>query len=129
MASTDFEGVKASGKMIFEPILRDGVFRFDCGSHGRANAFPSLSFAYAKERDKPITSNTAYPSYVPTFECLFDQQIVTLEVSHLICVRFWVAAYDCLSRFDSLLFVVLLFELKSFLSVLLFMGLEKLVGR
>ncbi|KAJ0020657.1 hypothetical protein Pint_31284 [Pistacia integerrima] len=33
-----------SGDMIFQPILEDGVFRFDCSADDRDAAYPSLSF-------------------------------------------------------------------------------------
>ncbi|KAF2308928.1 hypothetical protein GH714_024529 [Hevea brasiliensis] len=39
-----------AGNMIFEPILEDGVFRFDC-------SYPSLSFINTKDRDTPIISH------------------------------------------------------------------------
>lgn len=68
-----------SGNMIFEPILEDGVFRFDCSSHDRAAAYPSFSFLRSKDRDTPISSQKL-PTYVPVFECLLGQQIVKLEV-------------------------------------------------
>ncbi|KAF2308932.1 hypothetical protein GH714_024697 [Hevea brasiliensis] len=61
-----------SGNMIFEPILEDGVFRFDC-------SYPSLSFINAKDRDTPIISHPV-PSYIPTFECVLGKQIVKLEL-------------------------------------------------
>lgn len=70
----------SSGDMIYEPILEEGIFRFDCSPNDRAAAFPSLSFTSTKERDAPITTHEA-PSYIPTFECLLGQQIVKLEVS------------------------------------------------
>lgn len=72
-----------SGNMIFEPILEEGIFRFDCSPKDRAAAFPSLSFTSTKERDTPITIHKA-PSYIPTFECLLGKQIVKLEVSWIL---------------------------------------------
>ncbi|XP_022145307.1 uncharacterized protein LOC111014792 [Momordica charantia] len=68
-----------SGNMIFEPILEDGVFRFDCSSHDRAAAYPSFSFLRSEDRDTPISSQKL-PTYVPVFECLLGQQIVKLEL-------------------------------------------------
>ncbi|XP_065877970.1 uncharacterized protein [Euphorbia lathyris] len=67
-----------SGDMIFQPILEDGVFRFDCSADDRVAAYPSLSFVNTKNRDTPITTPSV-PSYTPTFECLMGQQIVKLE--------------------------------------------------
>ncbi|KAF2308919.1 hypothetical protein GH714_024092 [Hevea brasiliensis] len=61
-----------AGNMIFEPILEDGVFRFDC-------SYPSLSFINTKDRDTPIISHPV-PSYIPTFECVLGKQIVKLEL-------------------------------------------------
>ena len=69
----------AAGDMISEPILEDGVFRFDCSASDRNEAFPSLSFVNSSARDTPIKSHTT-PSYVPTFKSLLGQQIVKFEV-------------------------------------------------
>ena len=76
----------SSGRMIFEPILEDGVFRFDCSVKDRDAAFPSISFVNSRDRDTPITSDKV-PVYTPTFECLLGQQVVKLEVSYFI--SFW----------------------------------------
>ncbi|KAK4401021.1 Alpha-glucosidase 2 [Sesamum angolense] len=44
-----YEGTETrSGKMIFEPILEEGVFRFDCSADDRNAAFPSISFENPK---------------------------------------------------------------------------------
>ncbi|XP_021895549.1 uncharacterized protein LOC110812931 isoform X2 [Carica papaya] len=66
-------------KMIFEPILEDGVFRFDCSENDREAAYPSLSFMRSKDRDTPISS-PQLPSYTPTYESRSGQQIVKLEL-------------------------------------------------
>lgn len=81
----DFEGKAAtadvtSGDMVFEAILEDGVFRFDCSTSDRDLANPSFSFLNSKVRDTPIQVHKV-PSYVPKFECLLGKQIVKLEVS------------------------------------------------
>lgn len=68
-----------AGKMIFQPILEDGVFRFDCSANDREAVYPSLSFINNKSRDVPVMSNKT-PSYIPSFECRLGQQIVKLEV-------------------------------------------------
>ncbi|KAK7367096.1 hypothetical protein VNO80_09105 [Phaseolus coccineus] len=68
-----------SGSMIFEPILEDGVFRFDCSVNDRDAANPSISFANTRDRDTPISTQKV-PSYIPTFECLLEQQVVKLEL-------------------------------------------------
>ncbi|OWM65021.1 hypothetical protein CDL15_Pgr028739 [Punica granatum] len=68
-----------SGNMIYESILEEGIFRFDCSSNDRAAVFPSLSFTNTKERDTPITTHKA-PSFIPAFVCLLGQQIVKLEL-------------------------------------------------
>jgi len=70
-----------SGNMIFEPILDDGVFRFDCSLNDRDAAYPSVSFVNSKDRETPITGTHKVPSYTPTFECLLEQQVVQLQVS------------------------------------------------
>ncbi|MBA0738401.1 hypothetical protein Gogos_011764 [Gossypium gossypioides] len=72
-----------AGKMIFQPILEDGVFRFDCSANDREAVYPSLSFTNNKSRDVPVMSNKA-PSYIPSFECRLGQQIVKLEWSFLV---------------------------------------------
>ncbi|KAJ4851187.1 hypothetical protein Tsubulata_000510 [Turnera subulata] len=61
---------QGTGNMIYQPILEDGVFRFDCSAQHRAAAFPSLSFADPKKRDTPISpsSSNDVPSFIPTFE-------------------------------------------------------------
>lgn len=68
-----------SGKMVFEPILEDGVFRFDCSGDDRGAAFPSLSFADPKVRETPIMVHKR-PEFVPEFQCLHGRQIVTIQV-------------------------------------------------
>ncbi|KAJ4951829.1 hypothetical protein NE237_028661 [Protea cynaroides] len=68
-----------SGNMIFEPVLEDGVFRFDCSGNDRISAYPSLSFIDAKVRDTPIM-NKKVPLYIPTFECAHGKQIVNIEL-------------------------------------------------
>ncbi|KAL5724729.1 alpha-glucosidase [Ranunculus cassubicifolius] len=67
-----------SGKMVFEPILEEGVYRFDCSGNDRDTAFPSLSFIDTKLRDTPIVSREV-PVYVPTFKHENGQQIVNFE--------------------------------------------------
>ncbi|CAK7346191.1 unnamed protein product [Dovyalis caffra] len=67
-----------SGDMIFQPILEDGIFRFDCSTDFRVATHPSLSFITSKDRDTPIV-NHSVPSYTPAFECVSGQQIVKLE--------------------------------------------------
>ena len=69
-----------SGKMIYEPILEEGVFRFDCSADDKNGAFPSISFVNGKDRDT-LMMNDRIPLYIPTFECIMGQQIVKLEVN------------------------------------------------
>lgn len=69
-----------TGNMIFEPILEEGIFRFDCSADDRNAAFPSFSFVDPKVRETPIMSIHKVPSYIPTFECVMGQQIVNIEV-------------------------------------------------
>ncbi|KAH0678884.1 hypothetical protein KY284_019969 [Solanum tuberosum] len=44
------------GNMIFESILEEGVFRFDCYADDRNAAFPSISFVDPKVRETPLMS-------------------------------------------------------------------------
>ncbi|GAB4857922.1 hypothetical protein Ancab_015827 [Ancistrocladus abbreviatus] len=69
----------ASSNMIFQPVLEEGVFRFDCSVDDRKAAFPSLSFVSSRVRDTPIMSHK-HPSYIPIFEKDMGQQIVKLEL-------------------------------------------------
>ncbi|KAG5524479.1 hypothetical protein RHGRI_031218 [Rhododendron griersonianum] len=69
-----------SGNMVFEPILEEGVFRFDCSPDHRNAALPSVSFVNSKDRDTPMMGSQQVPSYTPTFECVHGQQIVQLEL-------------------------------------------------
>ncbi|CAL5440955.1 unnamed protein product [Camellia sinensis] len=69
-----------SGNMVFEPVLEEGVFRYDCIAGHRNAAFPSLSFVNPKDRDTPIMTSHNVPSYIPTFECVLGQQIVQIEL-------------------------------------------------
>lgn len=73
-----------SGKMVFEPILEEGVFRFDCSADDRNAAFPSISFENPKVRDTPIMNVHKVPTYIPTFECVMGQQMVNIEVIYLL---------------------------------------------
>lgn len=72
-----------SGNMVFEPILEEEVFRFDCSADDRTAAFPSLSFVNQKDRDTPLLTTKGKPSFNPTFECILGQQTVKIEVSYL----------------------------------------------
>ncbi|KAL6544174.1 hypothetical protein OROGR_010671 [Orobanche gracilis] len=68
-----------SREMIFEPILEEGVFRFDCSADDRDAAFPSISFQNSKVRDTPLVNVDSVPTYIPNFECVSGQQIVNIE--------------------------------------------------
>ncbi|KAF5753750.1 putative alpha-glucosidase [Helianthus annuus] len=68
------------GQMVYEPILEEGVFRFDCSADARNSSFPSLSFVNPKERDTPLVHIHKTPSYIPTYEFVADQQIVYFEL-------------------------------------------------
>ncbi|KAL7159773.1 hypothetical protein ABFS83_01G050300 [Erythranthe nasuta] len=72
-------GCVGLGQMIFEPILEERVFRFDCSEDDRNAAFPSISFVNPKIRDTPITNPQKTPTHIPTFERLTGQQIVNIE--------------------------------------------------
>lgn len=69
-----------SGNMVFEPILENGVFRFDCSANDRDAAYPSFSFVDSKVRDTAVIDHRV-PSYIPDFKCQLGQQIVNFEVS------------------------------------------------
>ncbi|KAL6008262.1 hypothetical protein ACLOJK_033768 [Asimina triloba] len=68
-----------SGNMVFEPILEEGVFQFDCSGNDRYAAYPSISFLDHKVRDTPIAIHQT-PEYIPTFQRLHGQQIVCVEL-------------------------------------------------
>ncbi|KAI3713674.1 hypothetical protein L1987_72257 [Smallanthus sonchifolius] len=68
------------GQMVFEPILEEGVFRFDCSADARNSSFPSLSFVDPKDRDTPLVHLHKTPSYIPAFETVAEQQIVYFEL-------------------------------------------------
>ncbi|KAK1367709.1 Alpha-glucosidase 2 [Heracleum sosnowskyi] len=69
-----------SGNMVFEPILEEGVFRFDCSAEDRNAAFPSFSFVNPKDRDTPLLNTRGKPTFTPTFECVLGQQTVKIEL-------------------------------------------------
>ncbi|EOY19243.1 Uncharacterized protein TCM_044243 [Theobroma cacao] len=85
MSKIDNSEVKAAtsdstaGKVIFEPISEDGVFRFDSSANDTDAAYPCLSFINSNEGDVPIMSNKV-PLYSPPFEHRLGQQIVKLEI-------------------------------------------------
>ncbi|KAK9669054.1 hypothetical protein RND81_13G106000 [Saponaria officinalis] len=82
MAAIDGKGVVSdvsSGSMIYEPIMEDGVFRFDCSSDDRTSAFPSISFVNPNVRETPLIIQKG-PSFTPTYERTLGQQIVQLEL-------------------------------------------------
>ncbi|XP_017702478.2 alpha-glucosidase 2 isoform X1 [Phoenix dactylifera] len=68
-----------SGRMVFEPILEEGVFRFDCSGNDRDVAFPSISFADPKARETPIMVHKV-PEYIPMFERVYGQQMVKIQL-------------------------------------------------
>ncbi|WZZ28219.1 hypothetical protein YC2023_011620 [Brassica napus] len=68
----------APTEMIFEPILEDAVFRFDCSVEHRKAAFPSVSFKNIKDREVSVISHNV-PAYTPTCVCLEEKQVVTFE--------------------------------------------------
>ncbi|KAI3812633.1 hypothetical protein L1987_17344 [Smallanthus sonchifolius] len=76
---TSMAGEVKPGQMVFEPILEEGVFRFDCSADARNSSFPSLSFVNPKERDTPLVHIHKAPSYIPAFEIVAEQQIVYFE--------------------------------------------------
>lgn len=75
--------------MVFEPILEEGVFRFDCSADDRNVAFPSFSFQNPVVRDTPILNVPNIPTYIPTFECVMGQQVVNVEVLLFIIISFF----------------------------------------
>ncbi|XP_071704756.1 uncharacterized protein [Rutidosis leptorrhynchoides] len=78
---TSISGDTKPCKMVFEPILEQGVFRFDSFANDdtRNTTFPSLSFVDPKQRDIPIMSDHKLPSFVPISEHVSGQQIVLFE--------------------------------------------------
>ncbi|KAG1354201.1 alpha-glucosidase 2 [Cocos nucifera] len=67
-----------SGRMVFEPILEEGVFRFDCSGNDRDAALPSISFVDPKARETPITVHKV-PEYIPMFQRVYGQQMVKIQ--------------------------------------------------
>ncbi|CAN6461290.1 unnamed protein product [Victoria cruziana] len=65
--------------MVCQPIIGEGVFRFDCSEHARDAAYPSISFANVKDREGGITV-CGLPEYIPFFMYSKGQQIVTVEL-------------------------------------------------
>ena len=78
--------------MTFEPILEEGVFRFDCSVNVRDAVPPSISFLNTNDRAISIYSEKV-PLYTPTFACRSEKQVVKLEVSYLI--SFWLISFGC----------------------------------
>lgn len=76
--ATGGNDAESAKMMVFEAVLEDWIFRFDCSSADKSSAFPSLSFVDSKLRETPINPNVV-PSYIPTFDKISDQQIVTLQ--------------------------------------------------
>lgn len=77
---TSLNSEARTGKMVFQPILEEGVFRFDCSAAGRNCAFPSISFKNPKVRETPLLNVQKLPTFIPIFECVQGQQMVNLEV-------------------------------------------------
>lgn len=69
----------AEGKMFFEPVLEEGVFRFDCSPEDRGRALPSLSFADPGAREKVIMTYKV-PEFVPEFESRGGNQLVSFKL-------------------------------------------------
>ncbi|KAJ3689505.1 hypothetical protein LUZ61_018669 [Rhynchospora tenuis] len=70
----------SAGQMVFDPILEEGVFRFDCSADHRAKAYPSLSFVDQTVRETPIKPvSFKVPEFVPRFECGYGQQKVEIK--------------------------------------------------
>ncbi|CAN6486915.1 unnamed protein product [Victoria cruziana] len=65
--------------MVFQAVIEEGVFRFDCSEDARAAAYPSLSFSSPKSREIAITA-LKQPEHIPSCSCTNGQQIVTIEV-------------------------------------------------
>eukprot|EP00252_Welwitschia_mirabilis_P011944 TRINITY_DN2656_c0_g1_i2.p1 TRINITY_DN2656_c0_g1~~TRINITY_DN2656_c0_g1_i2.p1 ORF type:complete len:985 (-),score=212.67 TRINITY_DN2656_c0_g1_i2:79-3033(-) len=68
-------------KMVFMPILEEGVYRFDCDTQTRENSFPSFSFSNAVVRERVFEASVdKVPVYIPLCECMQSQQVVTIEL-------------------------------------------------
>ncbi|XP_031483310.1 uncharacterized protein LOC116252855 [Nymphaea colorata] len=66
-------------RMVCQPIIGEGVFRFDCSEHARVAAYPSFSFANVEDRETGITT-CRLPEYIPFYLYSNGQQIVTVEL-------------------------------------------------
>ncbi|GAA0151171.1 glucosidase [Lithospermum erythrorhizon] len=76
----DETAIVSSGNMVFEPILEEGVFRFDCSTDAKNAAFPSVSFVDPKVRETPLMNIHQVPAFVPVFQSVAGQQVVTIEL-------------------------------------------------
>ncbi|KAL3681207.1 hypothetical protein R1sor_024163 [Riccia sorocarpa] len=78
------ETMPAEEKMIWAPIVQDGVFRFDASEAAKKQACPSVSFQNGQHRETPIPVKTNLhvqePLYIP--ECKNDNgsQIITVTL-------------------------------------------------
>ncbi|KAK6137707.1 hypothetical protein DH2020_028542 [Rehmannia glutinosa] len=66
------------GKMVYQSIHEEGVFRFDCSEDDRRMAFPSLAFQNPIVRETQLKYVNDDPTYIPTFKCEKGQQIVNM---------------------------------------------------
>ncbi|XP_031502686.1 uncharacterized protein LOC116265867 isoform X1 [Nymphaea colorata] len=66
-------------KMVFQAVIEEGVFRFDCSEDARPASYPSLSFSNPKSREMAITT-LKRPEYVPSCGCINGQQFVTIKL-------------------------------------------------
>ncbi|KAK7328629.1 hypothetical protein VNO77_22743 [Canavalia gladiata] len=60
-----------SRSMIFEPVMKDGVFQFGCFVNNKDASYPSISFVNRMNRDFLIITHKV-PSYTLAFECLLE---------------------------------------------------------
>ncbi|KAK6157971.1 hypothetical protein DH2020_005285 [Rehmannia glutinosa] len=69
---------RCEGKMVYQSIHEEGVFRFDCSEGDRCKAFPSLAFQNPIVREIQLKYVNDDPTYIPTFKCEKGQQIVNI---------------------------------------------------
>ncbi|BBN14507.1 alpha-glucosidase [Marchantia polymorpha subsp. ruderalis] len=69
-------------KMLWAPIIQEGVFRFDANEGAKKQAWPSVSFVNGQDRESPITltaeAHIREPLYIP--QCRTDNGSQTITV-------------------------------------------------
>ncbi|KAG6541415.1 hypothetical protein Mapa_017193 [Marchantia paleacea] len=71
-------------KMLWAPIIQEGVFRFDASEGVKKQAWPSVSFADGQHRESPITlkaeAHVREPLYIPQCRTENGTQTITVKL-------------------------------------------------